>query len=172
MSFGEDESCVDPRPPSAYHDRLRGGDAEEHHPVCVVRRPRCRICRRCDGNSWSKAASLPANDPLVTAWVAPSLHAAGLSRLARMLRLPVALLLLKSDARHIPGRDRLERRASLRRLPGPVRCDRGDWRRIQRSVRSAAVPKVRTGAQCGWRRGVPDVAYNAAILHGVLIRFS
>ena len=44
----------------------------------------------------------------------------------------------------------------------------GDWRWIQRSVRRTPLPDRALGIHGGQQRGVPDVAYNAAILHGVL----
>ena len=41
MSFGEDESCVDSGSPDRISQRFCGGDAEEHHPVRLLRRSRC-----------------------------------------------------------------------------------------------------------------------------------
>jgi subtilase family serine protease len=164
MSFGESESCVGTPGPdliSTYHDVFvkatqkgitlfaSSGDQGAAQPTC-------------DGNSWMKSASHPASDPLVTGVGGTELHAAD-----------YCLVSLGCDpsTHPLPGTYQSE----IAWNEGPL----GDFSDFFGATEATgggfsvifgepSYQQGTAGLHGGKQRGVPDVAYNGAILHGVL----
>src|SRR5438046_7207794 len=65
MSFGENESCVDPTLLSGYHDVFRAA-TQNNITLFASSGDQGAAQPTCDGNSWANAAAHPASDPLVT----------------------------------------------------------------------------------------------------------
>jgi subtilase family serine protease len=162
QSFGENESCMDP-------DLLK-----QQHQVFVNATLR-RITLfassgddgaalgTCDNASWVKAASSPASDPLVTGVGGTELHAAD-----------YCLTALGCDpaANPAPGTYQGE----IAWNEGPPFGDFQDF--FDSTIATGGgfsvlyrEPLYQIAALRGGKRGVPDVSYNAAVLHGVLVRF-
>ncbi len=96
MSFGESESCVGAPGPdltSAYHAVFVEA-TQKNITLFASSGDQGVLLPTCDGNSWSKAASSPANDPLVTAWVGPNFTRLDIPRIAQIRHYRVALLSL------------------------------------------------------------------------------
>ena len=105
MSFGEDESCVDPDLLSGYHDVFVAA-TQKNITLFASSGDQGAALPTCDGNSWSKAVSHPANDPLVTGVGGTELHAADYCLTSR----PCLRSDHSSSARDVSERDRVERR--------------------------------------------------------------
>ena len=75
MSFGENESCVDPDLLSGYH-AVFAAATQKNITLFASSADQGAALPTCDGNSWVKAASQPASDPLVTGVGGTELHAA------------------------------------------------------------------------------------------------
>jgi len=160
MSFGENESCMDPDILSQQHAAFAtatqkgitlfasSGDEGAAQPTC-------------DGLSWVKAASSPASDPLVTGVGGTELRAADYC-------LPA---LGCNPATHpLPG-------TYLSEIVWNEGPPFGDFQPFFGSTVATGggfsvlfdEPPYQQGTiHGGKQRAVPDVAYNAAILHGVL----
>jgi subtilase family serine protease len=117
----------------------------------------------CDGNSWVKAVSTPAVDPLVTAVGGTELHAAG-----------YCLVSLGCDPSTNPAPGTYQGETAWNEGP-PF----GDFQANFGSTLSTGggfsilfdeppYQKGTDGLHGGKQRAMPDVAYNAAVLHGVL----
>jgi len=164
MSFGEAETCVGAPGPdlvAAYHDAFvsatqkgitlfaSSGDQGAAQPTC-------------DGNSWMKSASNPASDPLVTGVGGTELHAADYC---------LASLGCDPSTHPSPGTYQSE----IAWNEGPL----GDFQPFFAATEATGggfsvivnEPPYQNGTDGlhgGHQRAVPDVAYNGAILHGVL----
>jgi subtilase family serine protease len=149
QSFGENESCVDP-------DLL----AQEHQVFADATMKNITIFAStgdegaaqatCDGNSWVQAASSPASDPLVTAVGGTELQAA---------RYCLPALACDPATNPAPGT-----------YQGEIAWNETD---IGATGGGFSVlygePSYQKGTiHGGKQRGVPDVSYDAAVLHGVL----
>jgi subtilase family serine protease len=75
QSFGENESCVDPDLLAKEH-KLFAEATLKNITLFASSADEGAALNTCDGNSWVKAASSPASDPLVTAVGGTELHAA------------------------------------------------------------------------------------------------
>jgi subtilase family serine protease len=160
QSFGENESCMDPDLVAEQHQvfadaTMKGitifassGDEGAAQPTC-------------DGTSWAKAASSPASDPLVTAVGGTELHAAD-----------YCLTQLGCDptANPAPG-------TYLSEIAWNEGPPFGDFQPYFDSTLATGggfsvvfdEPSYQQGTIHGGKQlGVPDVSYNAAVLHGVL----
>jgi subtilase family serine protease len=154
QSFGENESCMDPGLLAQQHQVFAdatlknitifasSGDDGAAQPTC-------------DGSSLVKAVSSPAVDPLVTAVGGTELHAADYC-------LPV---LGCNPATHpAPGT-----------YQGEITWNEWDLGYGATGGGFSVVydePSYQQGTiHGGKQRGVADVSYNAAVLHGVLVRF-
>jgi subtilase family serine protease len=151
QSFGENESCVDPTLLAQEHqvfaDATRknitlfasAGDNGAGQPTC-------------DGSSLVQAASSPASDPLVTGVGGTELHAA---------RYCLAVLGCNPAANPAPGTYQGEivwNEASI-----GIGATGGGFSVLYDE------PSYQQGTiHGGKQRGVPDVSYSAAVLHGVL----
>jgi subtilase family serine protease len=161
QSFGEAETCVDPTLLVQEHQVFAEATAKGMTLVASsgdqgVLQP------TCDGSSWIKAASSPASDPLVTAVGGTELHAAD-----------YCLIALGCDPAQNPGPG-----TWLSEVVWNEGAPYGDFQDVfgvgtlatgggfsvlykEPSYQKATLPG-------GKQLGVPDVAYNAAVLHGVL----
>ncbi len=150
QSFGENESCVDSAILKAQH-ALFVQATLKHITLLASSGDDGAAQQTCDGNSYVKAASSPASDPLVTAVGGTELDAA---------RYCLAELGCNPAANPAPG-------AYL----GEVA-----WNEFDSNIGTGGgysvlykAPYFQTLAVKGNKqRGVPDVAYDAAVLHGVL----
>jgi subtilase family serine protease len=160
MSFGENESCVDPVLLSAYHDVFRAA-TRKFITLFASSGDQGAAQPTCDGNSWVKAASHPASDPLVTGVGGTELHAADF-----------CLPALGCDpATHpLPG-------TYLSEIVWNEGPPFGDFQSFFAATDAtgggfsalfAEPPYQQSAIHGGTQKGVPDVAYNAAVLHGVL----
>jgi subtilase family serine protease len=164
MSFGENESCVDPNILAEYHDVFAAA-TQKNITLFASSGDQGAAQTTCDGNSWVKAASSPASDPLVTAVGGTELSAAGWPQVC-------------TDSTTCP---------SPNPVPGTYQSEIawnegppfGDFQTAFGSSLATGggfsilfdEPPYQQGTiHGGKQRAVPDVAYNAAVLHGVLTR--
>ena len=164
MSFGEAETCVGAPGPdlvSAYHDVFVNA-TQKGITLFASTGDQGAAQPTCDGNSWMKSASNPASDPLVTSVGGTELHAAD-----------YCLASLGCDPSTHP-------------LPGTYQSEIawneglfGDFSNFFRATEATGggfsvifgeppYQQGTAGLHGGTQRAVPDVAYNGAILHGVL----
>jgi subtilase family serine protease len=160
QSFGEAESCVDPKILAQEHQvfakaTLEGmtlfassGDEGAAQPTC-------------DGNSWILSVSSPASDPLVTGVGGTELVAADYC---------LALLGCDPTANPAPG-------TYLSETAWNEGAPFGDFQSVfvEGTLASGGgystiyrEPSYQRPAVKGKQRGVPDISYNAAVMHGVL----
>jgi subtilase family serine protease len=160
MSFGESDQCLGTTLQSAWHQAFvnatkkgitlfaSSGDQGASQPSC-------------DGNSWIKSSSSPASDPLVTGVGGTELHAADFC---------LTQLGCDPTANPAPGTYLSE----IGWNEGPV----GDFSDFFGNTWASGggystvwkEPAYQQGTiNGGKQRAVPDVAYNGAILHGVLV---
>jgi len=161
MSFGENESCLGPDLQNAYHSAFAAATAK-HITLIASSADQGAALSTCDGTSWVKAVSSPASDPLVTG--------------VGGTELTVAKYCLRSHgcdpAAHLaPGTYQGET-AWNEGLPY------GDYGSVFGygtlsggggfSTVFAEPPYQQGVIHGGRQRAVPDVAYSAAVEHGVL----
>jgi subtilase family serine protease len=162
MSFGENESCLDPDLLSGYHDVFVAA-TQKNITLFASSADQGAALQTCDGNSWVKAVSQPASDPLVTGVGGTELHAADF-----------CLTALGCDpATHpLPG-------TYLSEIVWNEGPPFGDFQPFFASTGATGggfsvvfdEPAYQQGTIHGrHQKGVPDIAYNAAVLHGVLTR--
>jgi len=150
QSFGENESCVDPSILKAEHQMYVKATLK-HMTIFASSGDDGAAQPTCDGSSYVQAASSPASDPLVTAVGGTELHAAD-----------YCLSELGCDPTANPA-------------PGTY-LDEIAWNEPDFGSTGGGFsvlyqePFYQIGSilHKGKQRGVPDVAYNAAVLHGVL----
>jgi subtilase family serine protease len=152
QSFGEDESCVDSKVMKAEH-ALFVQATNKHMTLLASSGDDGAAQATCDGSSYHKAVSSPASDPLVTGVGGTELHAAYYC---------------------IPGNPDCD--PNTYPTPGTYQGEIV-WNESDSGYGATGggysvlykAPYFETLALKGARgRGVPDVAYNAAVLHGVL----
>lgn len=160
QSFGENESCVDSALLKAEHQVFAAATVK-HITLFASSGDEGAAQLSCDGSSYVRAASSPASDPLVTAVGGTELHAAGYclkSQGCKPARNPA------------PGTYQGE-------ITWNEGAPFGDFQDV------FGVGTLSTGggysglyrapffqalATRSTQRGVPDVSYDAAVLHGVL----
>jgi subtilase family serine protease len=159
MSFGENESCMDPDILSAQHAAFASA-TQKGITLFASSADQGAALNTCDGNSWVRAVSSPASDPLVTAVGGTELHAADYCLTA---------LGCVPSANPAPGTWLGE----IVWNEGPT----GDFQDFFDATEATGggfsvlydePPYQQNTIHGGKQRAVPDVAYNAAILHGVL----
>lgn len=150
QSFGENESCVDSTLLNSEH-ALFVKATLENITLLASSGDEGAAQPTCDGSSWVKAASSPASDPLVTSVGGTELHAAD-----------YCLVSLGCDPTKNPA-------------PGTYQSEVA-WNEFNSDSTGGGFsvlypkPLYQLVAFHGNKgRGVPDVAYNAAIYHGVLV---
>jgi subtilase family serine protease len=161
MSFGENESCVDPAILSAYHDVFAAA-TQKGITLFASSGDQGAAQPTCDGNSWVQAASSPASDPLVTAVGGTELRAADF-----------CLTVLGCNPATHPLRGTWQ--SEIAWNEGAPYGDFQDAFGLGTlatgggfSVLFDEPPWQKSQIKDGKVRAVPDVAYNAAVLHGVL----
>jgi subtilase family serine protease len=160
QSFGENESCVDPSLLAQEHQVFADATAK-NITLFASTGDEGAAQPTCDGNSWVKAASSPASDPLVTAVGGTELHAAD-----------YCLPALGCDPSKNPAPGTYQSEIAWNEGP-PF----GDFQSSFGSTLATGggfsvlydEPSYQKGTiHGGKQRGAPDVSYNAAVLHGVL----
>ena len=162
MSFGESDTCLGPTLQKAWHQTFvnattkgitlfaSSGDQGAAQPSC-------------DGNSWIQSSSSPASDPLVTGVGGTELHAAGYCLVSLGCN-PVTNPAFGTYLSEIGWNE-----GPLGTFPDEfdaTEASGGGYSTVWRQ------PAYQQGTiHGGTQRAVPDVGYNGAILHGVLVRF-
>ena len=165
MSFGEAETCVDPALLSSYHDVFVAA-TQKNITLFASSGDEGAAQPTCDGNSWIKAASHPASDPLVTGVGGTELRAADFPTACTDTTQPGC-----SNPSPVPGTYQSE----IAWNEGDPYGDFGNIFGLGTiatgggfSVLFDEPPYQKSALPGGKQRAVPDVAYNGAVLHGVL----
>ncbi|HUL77110.1 MAG TPA: S53 family peptidase [Vicinamibacteria bacterium] len=153
QSFGENESCMDSDLANAQH-RLFQAATRKHIALFASSGDEGAALPTCDGTSWVRAASSPASDPLVTAVGGTELHAADYC---------LTTLGCDPDTNPAPGT-----------YQGEVAWNEFDTDNASTGGGVSVLfrkPFYQDRSVRFRGRGVPDVAYSAAIYHGALVRW-
>ena len=160
MSFGEADSCLTPDLTTAWHQAFVNA-TKKGITLFASSADQGAALPSCDGNSWIKATSSPASDPLVTSVGGTELHAADYC---------LAALGCDPAANPAPG-------TYMSEIGWNEGYPYGDFQNYFSSTLASgggfstvwSEPAYQQGAiHGGKQRGVSDVSYNAAVLHGVL----
>ncbi len=162
QSFGEDESCMAPNLLTQQH-QVFADATKKNITLFASSGDEGAAQPSCDGNSWGKAASSPASDPLVTGVGGTELQAAD-----------YCLPQLGCDpaANPAPG----THLAEIAWNEGPPFGDFQDFFDSTLATGGGfsilydepSYQKSTIHSPHDKQRGVPDVSYSAAVLHGVL----
>jgi subtilase family serine protease len=160
QSFGENENCVDPKLLKDEHT-IFANATRKHITIFASSGDEGAAQQTCDGNSWTQVASSPASDPLVTGVGGTELLASPACRDANLNEIPCAS--------GIPA-GTYQSETALNEPPGLWTdgsfSTGGGYSDIYHT------PFYQVGSvHHNNQRGVPDVAYNGAIGHGVLAAF-
>ncbi len=148
QSFGENESCLAPADLRSYR-QVYDEATEKHITIFASSGDQGASQPTCDGNSWVRAVSFPASHPLVTGVGGTELHAA-----------KYCLTALSCDPTTQPA---------FGTYLGEI-----VWNEFGSESSGGGYsvlfdkPSYQEDSVRGRQRGVPDVAYNAAVYHGVL----
>jgi subtilase family serine protease len=153
QSFGENENCVDTNLINQEHAVFLHAQAKGMT-VFASSGDEGSAQITCDGNSWTQVASSPASDPLVTAVGGTELFAAFDCRNGCPQGSPVPGTYDHEITMNEPAGEFTE---------GNFATGGGFSDLYGRPSYQHGVPNTRDG-----KRGVPDVAYNGTINHGVL----
>jgi subtilase family serine protease len=156
QSFGENEGCVDSTLLKSEH-QLFAKATLKHITLFASSGDQGAAQLNCDGTSYVKAASSPASDPLVTAVGGTELHAAG-----------YCLASLGCDPTDNPVAGTYQGEITWNE-PDPVYGDLATGGGFSVLYKAPFFQMLATRGSK--QRGVPDVSYGAAVLHGVLTRF-
>ena len=160
QSFGEDESCVDSQIMKAEH-ALFVQATNKHITLLASSGDDGAAQATCNGNSYSKAASSPASDPLVTAVGGTDLTAAYYC-LASLSCNPATHPAPGTYQGEVAWNETFFYDPPDNTLPYSI-ASGGGYSRLYKA------PFFQTLALKGKKqRGEPDVAYNAAVMDGVL----
>ncbi len=161
QSFGENEACVDPNLLKAEHQVFVEATLK-HMTVFASSGDEGAAQMTCDGNSWTQAASSPASDPLVTGVGATELLA------SPTCRDPITLNEIPCASGVAPGTYGSE--STLNEPPGLFTSGNFSTGGGFSTMYHEPFYQIGTTNHTS-HRGVPDVAYNGAIGHGVLVSF-
>lgn len=152
QSFGENETCIDPDTLAAQHEVFADA-ARKHITVLASSGDQGSAQQTCNGRSWTKVVSSPAVDPLVTGVGGTELHAAKYCLISR-----------GCDPATAPAFGTYQGEIVWNELlSSGTEATGGGFSQVFDE------PAYQQGSVHGGKsRGVPDVAYNAAIGHGVL----
>jgi subtilase family serine protease len=159
MSFGEADSCLGSDLTNAWHQAFVNA-TKKGITLFASSGDQGAAQESCDGNSWIQSTSSPASDPLVTGVGGTELNAVDFS-----------CLLTSCAPDWVPG-------AWLGETAWNEGDPYGDFGNVFGTGTLASgggystvwsEPSYQSGTVKGKKRGVPDVAYNGAILHGVLV---
>jgi subtilase family serine protease len=153
QSFGENESCVDPTLIAQQH-QIFAEATMKHITLFASAGDQGATQLNCDGTTYVKAASSPAIDPLVTAVGGTELHAAS-----------YCLTSLGCDPTTNPAAGTYEGEVVWNETSIGGGATGGGFSAVFNE------PFYQQGTLHGGKqRGEPDVSYNAAVYHGVLVR--
>jgi subtilase family serine protease len=152
QSFGENETCVDSSSLAAEHKVFETA-TQKHITLLASSGDEGAAQITCDGNSWTQAVSSPASDPLVTAVGGTELHAAS-----------YCLTALGCDPTQNPAAGTYQGEVAWNESALEI-ASGGGYSVVYHTplYQLLSVPAKYRG-----KRGAPDVAYNAAVEHGVL----
>jgi subtilase family serine protease len=150
QSFGENESCVDPTILAQEHQVFAQATLK-HITLFASSGDEGAAQLNCDGTSYVKAASSPASDPLVTAVGGTELHAAG-----------YCLASLRCNPTRNPAPGTYQGEVAWNE-PGYAAATGGGFSVLYRAPSFQGL-----ATRGGKQRGVPDVAYSAAVDYGAL----
>src|SRR5581483_11260383 len=154
QSFGENESCMDPTLLGQEHQVFADATAK-NITIFASAGDYGATQGSCDGKSFVKAASSPATDPLVTAVGGTELHATG-----------YCLPQLGCDPTKNPCAGTYQGEVVWNETAIGGEATGGGFSVIYNE------PVDQQGTLNGGKqRGAPDVSYNAAVYHGVLVNF-
>ena len=153
MSFGENEGCVDPDLLAQQHE-LFAKATKKRITLIASSGDQGAAQKTCDGTSWTQAASSPASDPLVVAVGGTELHAAD-----------YCFASLGCDPSVAPPPGEYGGEIVWSEFATDTEATGGGFSDEYRE------PSYQRGwvHHRGSHKGVPDVSYNAAIYHGVLV---
>jgi subtilase family serine protease len=160
MSFGEADTCLGPDLTAAWHQAFVNA-TKKGITLFASSGDQGAAQPSCDGNSWIKSTSSPASDPLVTGVGGTELHAADYC---------LTSLGCNPSSNPAPG-------TYVSEIGWNEGYPYGDYQNIFSSTEASGggysavwnQPAYQQGTIHGGKsRGVSDVSYNAAILHGVL----
>ncbi len=160
MSFGESDQCLGPALQGQWHQAFVNA-TKKGITLFASSGDQGAAQPSCDGNSWIQSSSSPASDPLVTGVGVTELHAADFC---------LTQLGCNPSANPAPGTYLSE----IAWNEGPT----GDFSNRFGATEASgggystvwSEPAYQQGTIHGGKmRAVPDVAYNGAILHGVLV---
>lgn len=154
QSFGENEACEDPGLLTLEHQIFAEATAK-NITLFASAGDQGATQLNCDGTAYVKAASAPASDPLVTAVGGTELHAA-----------PYCLTALGCDPTENPLAGTYQGEIVWNETSIGGEAGGGGF-----SVIYDEPPFQKSTLPGGKQRGEADVAYNAAVYHGVLTRF-
>lgn len=160
QSFGESDTCLDTATRNAWHSTYAQATAKGMTIFASsgdqgVEQP------TCDGNSWLKSTSAPASDPLVTGVGGTELHAADYCLTALGCN-PAANPPFGTWLSEI-GWNEGPPFGDFQPYFGSTLASGGGFSTVW------SEPSYQQGTiHGGKQRAVPDVSYNAAVLHGVL----
>lgn len=154
QSFGENESCMDPTLLGQEHQVFADATAK-NMTIFASAGDYGATQGSCDGKSFVKAASSPATDPLVTAVGGTELHAAS-----------YCLAQLGCDPTKNPAAGAYQGEIVWNESAIGGEATGGGFSVVYDE------PFNQQGTLNGGKqRGAPDVSYNAAVYHGVLVNF-
>ena len=157
QSFGENEACLGV--PGKWHSSYVAA-TQKDMTIFASSADEGAALPTCDGNSWVKAVSAPASDPLVTGVGGTELTAAR-----------YCLPALSCDPATNPAAGTYQSEIAWNEGPpfgdfqssfGSTIASGGGFSTIW------SEPSYQQGTIHGKQRGVPDVSYSAAVLHGAL----
>jgi subtilase family serine protease len=159
QSFGENESCVTPTVLAGEH-AVFAEATKKGMTIFASSGDQGVLQPTCDGNSWVKAVSSPASDPLVTGVGGTELIASG-----------YCLTALGCDPTKNPAPGTYQSETAWNEGP-PFGDFQAQFDSTLASGGGFSVlyrqPLYQLAAFHGKQRGVADVSYSAAVLHGVL----
>lgn len=155
QSFGENETCVDPKLLKQEHQVFKEATAR-HITLLASSGDEGAAQQTCDGNSWTQVASSPASDPLVTAVGATELFAAPDCNTANPCPTP----------HPTPGT--YDHETALNEPAGQFTAGNfstggGFSVLYKRPEYQEGISTIPAG-----QRGVPDISFSGSINHGVL----
>jgi subtilase family serine protease len=162
MSFGESDQCLGSTLTNAWHQTFANA-TKKGITLFASSGDQGAAQPSCDGNSWIQSSSSPASDPLVTGVGGTELHAAGYC-LPSLGCNPATNPVFGTYLSEIAWNE------------GPTGDEQDSFSTTEASGGGYSTvwgePAYQQGTiHGGKQRAVPDVAYNGAILHGVLVRF-
>jgi subtilase family serine protease len=160
QSYGENENCGGAADTAAWHSIFADATLK-NMTVFASSGDEGAANQTCDGSSWTQAVSSPASDPLVTGVGGTELHAAG-----------YCLSVLGCDPSTAPAPGTYQGEIGWNEGP-PFGDMQSDFSTTLSSGGGYSTVWSRPSYQASHNkvkaRGVPDVAYSAAVLHGLLI---